>query len=127
MKSSLGEQTIRMSEGLIPLEKAHERLTASGVKTTLRWISEEARRLKCYRRVGKSAAIPAAAWEYFERGETWPKGEEIASRSGKSKTKTGRLRSTRASKHHTATTTAKSGGDVLSEALELAMRPRPAR
>ena len=113
--------------GLIPLEEARDRLTASGMKTTLRWISEEARRLKCYRKVGKTAAIPAAAWEYFERGEPWPKGEEIESRLDRKSTRTAARRSTRGSLSQKSKKTEKSSGDALSEALELASRKRPSR
>lgn len=62
----MGEATA----GLIPLAEVQERLPAGpdGSKPTLRWISTEARRLRCYRQIGRRAFIDARAWTNFVRG-----------------------------------------------------------
>ena len=59
---------------LIPIEDARQRLPPlpDGSRATARWVSEEARRLGCYRKIGKGAFIIGAAWEYFIQGRPWP-------------------------------------------------------
>ena len=63
---------------LMTLEELQAILPADsgGSKPSLRWISNEARRLKCYRRIGKVACIPAEAWPYFRKGKVWPEASE---------------------------------------------------
>lgn len=51
--------------GLIPLLEAQSRLPGN---PSLRWLSTEARRLGCYRRVGKEAFIIERAWQHFVEG-----------------------------------------------------------
>ena len=48
--------------GLIPLNEAQKRLPGN---PSIRWISTEARRLGCYRRVAKEAYIIERAWNHF--------------------------------------------------------------
>ena len=122
------KQVVRTAK-LIPLEEAQRRLANTGMKPvpTLRWISSRSKELLCYVKMGKAAAIHADAWEFFERGEKWPKGEEIESRLDRKQTRTGARRSMRGSPFQKNKKTAKLPGDALSEALELASRKRPSR
>jgi hypothetical protein len=66
--------------GLIALEDARLLLPVlpDGSRPTTRWVSEEARRLGCYRKMGKGAFIERAAWKHFVWGIPWrptPDGE----------------------------------------------------
>lgn len=54
--------------GLIHLQEAQKRLPGN---PSIRWISTEARRLGCYRRVGKEAYIIERAWRDFVEGEPY--------------------------------------------------------
>jgi hypothetical protein len=54
--------------GLIHLQEAQKRLPGN---PSIRWISTEARRLGCYRRVGKEAYIIERAWQSFVEGEPY--------------------------------------------------------
>jgi hypothetical protein len=63
-----------LAADLIPLVEAQRLLPAdaSGCKPSLRWISTEARRLGCYRKVGKRCGILRRAWGAFVCGMPWP-------------------------------------------------------
>jgi hypothetical protein len=108
--------------GLILLTDARERLPAgpNGEKPTLRWISTEARRLHCYRQMGKHAFIIEAAWQYFIEGRPWP----FASAGASTKPKTEPSPSMRGSKRQRAPKAAPLSYDPLREALALSQGGR---
>lgn len=63
----------QQDDSLVPLEEARKRLPTGpdGAAPTIRWVSEEARRLGCYRKIGKHAYIEKAAWRNFVWGVPW--------------------------------------------------------
>src|SRR5262249_45998882 len=103
----------------IPLDVAQELYAREWKhKPGKRWLSEEARRLKCYHRAGRRVFILAKDWDRFleEAGQSWV-SRSTSESTGK---RTARASSTPDTGNRTATKKGKSQRDVLKEALTLA-------
>ena len=107
-----------MTEKYISLSSARERVSALGPrKPSQRWISKEARRLGCYRKVGREVFILAEAWDHFVKGEQWGPSTLLGANIGRAKV--GRKSSTRGSGSRKGEKTASYGIASLNDALAL--------